>query len=62
MAMNDLRELRAIPVTVGNRKIWVSTHAGEDTKKLFDALKIKLPTKILKIEETAVVVNTKSQK
>jgi len=63
MAINDLKALMAIPVSLTDRTIWVSTNVPENAKKLFDALKIKSPTKILKIEnKTSTVVHTKQEK
>lgn len=49
-AINDLKQVMAIPVSLPNRKIWVSTNLTENAKNLFDVLKIRPPTKILKIE------------
>lgn len=51
MAFSELSSVLAIPVSVGTKKIWVRTDIGENAQKLFKALNIKIPPKIIKIEQ-----------
>lgn len=51
MAFSELSSVLAIPVNVGTKRIWVRTDIGENAQKLFKALNIKIPPKIIKIEQ-----------
>lgn len=51
MALSELSSLLAIPVNIGAKKIWVRTDIGENAQKLFKALNIKIPPKIIRIEQ-----------
>ena len=52
--INDIKELGsvlAIPVKMGKKRIWVRTDIRENALKVMEALNMKIPPKILKIEE-----------
>ena len=51
MALSELSSVLAIPVKVGTKRIWVRTDIGENAQKLFKALNMKIPPKIIKIEQ-----------
>ncbi len=49
--MKELSELRAIPVNVRGKTIWVRNDINDNATNLFKALKMKIPPKVLKIEK-----------
>jgi hypothetical protein len=51
MALKELSSVLAIPVRIEKRKIWVMTDIRENALKVMKALNMKVPPKILKIEE-----------
>jgi len=51
MALKELSSVLAIPVRIEKRKIWVRTDIRENALKVMKALNMKIPPKILKIEE-----------
>ena len=46
--LKELREVRAIPVKIRGRTVWTRTDITRNAAKLFRALKIPIPPKILK--------------
>lgn len=55
-AMRELCEVRAIPVKVRGKTIWVRTDINGNASKLFNALGIKIPPRLLKFEKIENVV------
>lgn len=55
-AMRELREIRAIPVRVRSSTIWVRTDISGNAKKLVDAISLKVPPKLLCVEQEENVV------
>jgi transposase len=55
-AMRELQEVRAIPVKVRTTTIWVRTDISGNAQKLFAAIGLKPPPKILCTEKTEDVV------
>lgn len=51
MALSELTSVLAVPVNVGTKRIWVRTDIGENAQKLFKALNMKVPPKIIRIEQ-----------
>jgi len=51
MALKELSSVLAIPVRIGKKRIWVRTDIRENAVKVMKALNMKIPPKILKIEE-----------
>lgn len=51
MALKELSSVLAIPVKIGKKRVWVRTDIAENAVKLMKALNMKIPAKILKIEE-----------
>ena len=47
-AMCELQEVRAIPVQIGSNTIWVRTDIAGNASKLFTAIGLKIPPKVLK--------------
>jgi hypothetical protein len=47
MALTELSSVLVIPVKVGSKKIWERTDIGENALKVFKALNMKIPPKIL---------------
>lgn len=50
-AMRELQEVRAIPVQVKSSTIWVRTDISGNAQKLFSAIGLKPPPKVLKLSE-----------
>lgn len=50
-AMRELQEVRAIPVQIKSSTIWVRTDISGNTQKLFSAIGLKPPPKVLKLSE-----------
>ena len=48
-ALQELREVRAIPVKIRDRTVWTRTDITGNAAKLFQAAKVKIPSKILKL-------------
>jgi hypothetical protein len=55
-AMRELTEVRAIPVRVRSTTIWVRTDICGNAQKLFSAIGLKAPPKLLCIEKDENVV------
>jgi len=51
MALKELSSVLAIPVRIGKKRIWVRTDIRENAVKVIKAQSMKIPPKILKIEE-----------
>jgi hypothetical protein len=49
-AMRELCEVRAVPVNIRNKKIWVRTDIAGNASKLFKAIHLKIPPKVLNLE------------
>lgn len=54
--MRELSEVRAIPVTVRGQTLWVRTDISGGAAKLFTALRLRIPPKILKTASAAEIV------
>jgi len=52
-AMRELQEVRAIPVQIRSTKMWVRTDIAGNANKLFSAIGLKAPPKILHISQEA---------
>jgi transposase len=50
-AMRELQEVRAIPVNVGRSTMWVRTDINGNAYKLFSAIGLKPPPKVLKVRK-----------
>ena len=48
-AMRELQEVRAIPVQIKSTTMWVRTDIAGNAQKLFAAIGLKPPPKVLKI-------------
>lgn len=60
-AMKELSEVRAIPVEIRSKKIWVRTDIQGNAAKLFLAAGVKIPPKVLNLEKNEnVVAQTKT--
>jgi len=57
-AMHDLSEVRAIPVGIGSRTLWVRTDITGNAARLFKALGIKIPSKLLDLKKLPVLAQT----
>ncbi len=55
-AMRELKEVRAIPVKVRSSTIWVRTDISGNAYKLFSAIGLKAPPKVLHLAKTKNVV------
>jgi len=55
-AMRDLQEVRAIPVKVRSTTMWVRTDINGNAHKLFSAIGLKPPPKVLRITKSENVV------
>lgn len=55
-AMRELQEVRAIPVKVRSTTIWVRTDISGNTQKLFSAIGLKAPPKVLHFSKKENVV------
>lgn len=55
-AMRELQEVRAIPVKVRSSTIWVRTDISGNAHKLFSAIGLKAPPKVLRLEKNQNVV------
>ena len=51
-AMRDLQEVRAIPVKVRSYTMWVRTDINGNAAKLFSAIGLKVPPKVLNFAKT----------
>lgn len=49
-AMNDLKEVRAVPLSFKDKTLWVRTDISGHSTEVFKALGVKIPSKHLKIE------------
>lgn len=49
-AMQELCEVRAIPVTIRGKKVWVRTDIAGNATKLFQSIGLKIPPKVLNLE------------
>ena len=54
MALRDLAEVRAIPVTVRDQQVWVRTDIKGNAAKLFSALGVRIPPKMLRGPQNVV--------
>lgn len=55
-AMKELSEVRAIPVEIRSKKIWVRTDIQGNAAKLFLAAGVKIPPKVLNLQKNENVV------
>jgi transposase len=55
-AMRELHEVRAIPVRVNTTTMWVRTDISGNAQKLFSAIGLKAPPKLLCVEQNENVV------
>lgn len=55
-AMRELQEVRAIPVKVRSSTIWVRTDISGNAHKLFSAIGLKAPPKVLRLAKSQNVV------
>ena len=53
-SMRELCEVRAIPVQIRGKTIWVRTDINGNAAKIFHALGIKIPPRLLKFEQNVV--------
>jgi len=63
LSMHEVGNIRAIPVQIKNKKIWVRTDISGHAAKLFKALGIRIPPKLLKavdLENENVVAQNKT--
>ena len=49
-AMRQLKEVRAVPVTVKDKTLWMRTDISGNTADVFKAIGVKIPSKQLKAE------------
>ena len=54
-AMDELREVRAIPVTIRGKTLWVRTDINGNAATLFHALGVRIPPRVLNLETKNVV-------
>jgi hypothetical protein len=54
--MQELQEVRAIPVKVRSTTMWVRTDINGNANKLFSAIGLKPPPKLLRITKSENVV------
>lgn len=54
MALRDLAEVRAVPVTIRNQTAWVRTDIAGNAAKLFSALGVRIPPKLLQEPQNVV--------
>jgi len=57
-AMRELSEVRAIPVKIRSNTIWVRTDIKGNTYKLFHAIGIQIPPKVLNVEAKNLLAQT----
>lgn len=50
-AMRELQEVRAVPVKVQSSTIWVRTDISGNAHKLFSAIGLKIPSKVLNLHQ-----------
>jgi hypothetical protein len=60
-AMRELCEVRAIPVKVRSNTIWVRTDISGNASKLFQAIGLKIPPKLLNVRHANLVAQTLTQ-
>jgi transposase len=60
-AMRELCEVRAIPVKVRSNTIWVRTDISGNASKLFEAIGLKIPPKLLNVRPANLVAQTLTQ-
>ena len=58
-AMRELQEVRAIPVKIHSTTIWVRTDIQGNAQKLFAAIGLKIPPKVLKLDKNQNPAGTK---
>lgn len=51
-SMRELSEVRAVPVKINTTTLWVRTDINGNAAKLFSAIGLKPPPKVLKITKT----------
>ena len=61
-AMRELQEVRAIPVKFGGSTIWVRTDISGNAFKLFSAIGLKPPPKVLKLQKRRNPAGTNSKR
>ena len=49
-AMRQLSELRAVPVTVNDKTLWLRTDITGNVSEVFKAIGVKIPSKQLQVE------------
>jgi hypothetical protein len=59
-AMRELAEVRAIPVTVRSTTMWVRTDISGNAHKLFSAIGLRPPPKVLKLSKSDNPAGTNS--
>lgn len=52
--MKELCEVRAVPVTIGNHRIWVRTDIQGHAAKVFQRLRLRIPPRLLKTENVVI--------
>ncbi len=60
-AMRELQEVRAIPVKLGGSTLWVRTDIKGNAYKLFSAIGIRPPPKVLKLQKSKNPAGTNSK-
>ncbi len=60
-AMRELQDVRAVPVKFGDMTIWVRTDIYGNASKLFSAIKLKIPPKVLKLDKNSNPAGTSSE-
>ena len=60
-AMRELQEVKAIPVKVKSSTIWVRTDISGNANKLFSAIGLKAPPKVLQLERNQKCSGTRSE-
>lgn len=60
--LEELSEVRVAPVKLGRRTIWMRTEISGNALKLFQALQIKIPPRILRDEKDESVVSQNAKK
>jgi hypothetical protein len=57
-AMRELSEVRAIPVKIRSNSIWVRTDISGNAAKLFHAIGIQIPPKVLNVKAKNLLAQT----
>lgn len=54
-AMRELQEVRAVPVKIKSSRVWVRTDIKGNAAKLFSAIGLKIPPKLLKLTKKSIM-------